>query len=121
VPQTQRQLESWKANFSKKPPGAHGAASTGPILAPDKETDQHWWVFLSGVGGQLKGLRTGQGHSLANLASMLGLNFPGNLTMIEKGEVPGVSLYRIWKIADALGYETHLSFTRKTKERRRRD
>jgi len=116
---TPAQVAAYKANFTKKPPGKHGAAVHGQTLDPVKETDRHWLALLNEVGGQLREIRKGQGHALINLASMLGLNSPGNLPDIERGRIPGVSLYRLWKIADALGYELQVTFTRKPMERRR--
>lgn len=77
------------------------------------DTDPNWDRLLKKVGKDLRSLRQGQGHSLANLTAMMGQQSGTAISQLERGERSGMTVYVLYKTARALGYDIEINFVRK--------
>lgn len=84
------------------------------VASPKDETDREWLALLATVGESLHQLRRNQGWSLRELCRLQGYAPDSAMvSSLEKGTIPGVTLYRIWRTANTMGYKTRIVFEKK--------
>ena len=87
----------------------------GRVFKPETEKDPAYAKLRVDVGAKLRDIRMHQGLSMDHMAKSMGYRGGTSLAHVESGQTPGMSLYRIWKYAQMMGYDMHITFTRRKK------
>jgi DNA-binding XRE family transcriptional regulator len=74
--------------------------------------------LLTQVGQDLTTIRKGKGLNQRQVDEHFQIN-RNSLIKVERGERPGTTLWLIWHLADVLGYDTKVVFTRKRRHERK--